>query len=168
MVMWPRACIGCGETDPQKLKDRAYTYSHRHPVSSHYVSSNVVETTYDVHSLRVNSYLCAPCESKAKGRYVGGLVGYGLLMAAGWAGFGIAGDEGDYELQTGLIPVAFIFSFIFFMWLGWRVHPETHYHKVRYNYRRQTFSFTFKNPKYEAIFKQVNPGEQSKVLQSFP
>ncbi len=168
MVRYPRACVGCGETDAQKVKEFPYTYKHRHAVSSRSVGYNQIETTYDVHSLPVNTFLCARCERKGKTRFILGLVLFLLLMVGGWVGFGYAGDEGDYEVQMALIPVAFVFTFTFFMWIGWRRHVETHFHKVRYNYRRGFFRFIFKNAKYADLFKQANPGEQIKLKKHFP
>ncbi len=168
MVIYPRACIGCGETDAQKLKEFPYTFKHRHFVSSRSVGYNQIETTYNVHSLPVNTFLCAPCERKAKIRYILGVVLFLLLMVGGWVGFGVAADEGELEVLMALIPVVFVFSFTIFMWIGWRRHPETHFHKVRYNYRRGIFRFIFKNVKFADIFKQANSAEQIKVKKHFP
>lgn len=168
MVSWPRACIGCGEKDPTKLKDFGYTYKHSHLTGSYSSGYNQVTNTYDVTSLPVASFLCESCEMKARKRFrkVGITCLVILLICLGVIAIGAPTGMGALLAIPG--SFGFLFLIIGLVWVVRRRHLETHYHKVRFNYRRQKFKFVFKSPAYAAIFQANNAGENIKVKAKFP
>jgi hypothetical protein len=168
MVNWPKACIGCGEKDPTKLKDFGYTYRHRHQTGSYSSGYNQITTTYDVTSLPVVSFLCESCEMKARKRFrkVGITFLVIFLICIAMIPIGIEADFGELLAIPGSIGLFCLIGGL--AWVGFRRHPETHFHKVRFNYRRQKFKFVFKSPAYAAIFQANNAGENIKVKAKFP
>ena len=39
MVYWPNACVGCGDTTQDKLKDNRYTYRHNKLINRSYTGT---------------------------------------------------------------------------------------------------------------------------------
>ena len=171
MVYWPKACIGCGEKDPNKLHRHDYEYRHSVLVGSSY-SYGYRTDQYSVTTLGVDAWVCDSCKSKARIRYLGVLalllvhMIIAIAVVAGIAAMEI--DFGEADIIMILIGVIWITISVIIpiIWLFTRINPTKHYHKVRK--RGSGFAFTFKNKKFMQIFQNINPGEIIKYSSWFP
>ena len=69
MVRWPKACVGCGLVQPDLLKRHDYVFRH-----SVFVARGYSQDTYHVTILGVDTWLCNPCATEARIRYVAGII----------------------------------------------------------------------------------------------
>ena len=181
MVAWPHACVGCGETDKNKLNDHFYTYSHQKLISSTYTGSSGgydhYSNTYNITTLPVHTWVCPDCESKARKRFIFGiiifLINFILSIAITVAIYTVVSESGisvEFEVELAFYLIAtfwIMFSLMgFIAWIVTRRFLERHFHKVRKT--GNTFKFFFKNEKYLQIFKHSNPGALIKFQSWFP
>jgi hypothetical protein len=167
-VSWPRACVGCGETNPTALIDHSYVYNHRRETGRSY-GYNIVHVSYEVTSLPVSAFICNPCKTVARHRYVAVLVGLLVWMIGGWVFVGIFSDMKDFGAFMALLWFSLGTTIATVTWAAFRLNPTRHYHKVRYSPGRRDFSYIFRSPAYEAVFMRSNPGKDHvKVRDTFP
>jgi len=167
-VSWPRACVGCGETNPTALIDHSYLYKHSRETGRSY-GYNTVNVSYEVTSLPVSAFVCNLCKAVARRRYVAVLTGLLVWMVGGWVFVGLFSDFKNFEAFMAILMFSLGTTIATITWAVSRVNPTRHYHKVRYSPARQDFSYIFRSPAYEAIFMQANPGkDRVKVRDTFP
>ncbi|NHI92892.1 MAG: hypothetical protein EAX96_10355 [Candidatus Lokiarchaeota archaeon] len=171
LVYWPKACVGCGETDPNKLNRHDYEYRNSVLVGSSY-SYGYRTNQYSVTTLGVDTWVCNNCKTKARIRY---LLGLSLLLIHMFIAIGVVAgivaaevDFGDANVIMIIIGTLWIMAGIIFpiLWLFTRINPAKHYHKVRK--RGSRFAFTFRNQEFLRIFEKINPGEIIKYSSWFP
>ena len=171
MVRWPKACVGCGLTQPDLLSRHDYEYKHSTLVGSSY-SYGYRTDRYNVTTLGVDTWLCPDCLTKARIRYIIFEVLFLISMIASIAVFVIFLDYELYDYEE--FVAAFVFTLIwaiisipiFIMWTIFRWNPARHYHKVRK--RGSGFSYTFKSLEYLKIFEYNNQGAIIKHQSWFP
>ncbi len=171
MVYWPKACVGCGEKDPNKLNRYDYEYRKSVLVGSSYGYGYRTDQ-YSVTTLGVDMWVCNPCKSKARIRY---LLGLTLLIIHMFIAIGVVAGVAAAEIDFGeadvimiIIGVLWIMGGIMipFVWLFTRINPSKHYHKVRK--RGSGFAYTFRNKEFLKIFESMNSGEIIKYSSWFP
>ncbi len=167
-VSWPRACIGCGETNPAALVDHSYVYKHSQETGRSY-GYNTVNVSYRVTSLPVSAFVCAPCKAVARRRYVAVLVALLVWMVGGWVFVGLFSDMKNFEAFMAILMYSMATTIATVAWAASRLNPTRHYHKVRYSPGRQDFSYILRSPAYHAIFMRANPAHSHvKVRATFP
>ncbi len=167
-VSWPRACVGCGETNPASLVDHSYVYKHSRETGRTY-GYNTVHVSYQVTSLPVSAFVCAPCKAVARRRYVAVLIGLLVWMVGGWIFVGLLSDFDDFGAFMGVLMFSMGSTIATIVWAVFRLNPTRHYHKVRYHPGRQDFSYILRSPAYHAIFMRANPANAHvKVRDTFP
>ena len=172
MVRWPTACVGCGLTQLDLLSRHDYEYKDRTLVGSSYRYGQSYNT-YKVTTLKVKTWLCPDCLTRARIRYIFFEILFLINMIASIVVFFVSFG---YQLWDIVGFVAFILLsiwaigsiYIFFMWTIFRWNPSRHYHKVRFIGSRFGFAFTFKNLEYLKYFEKRNQGPIIKHQTWFP
>jgi len=157
MVVWPRACIGCAESNPSKLKEFKYTRRKNLSQNSQDMARNRQPYFY-VQSL---TYLCKNCLQKARNtflvRTILSIVGF---FVGGYLTF-------DFDLPTSVNILGFLMMIIsipfFVLTVVLRRQFPNFYWKFKVKNRERPI-FNFKNPKYTQIFVQANPNLAVKGL----
>lgn len=168
-VSWPRACVGCGETNPVALIDHSYVYKHQRETGRSYTGYNTVTVHYNVTTLPVSAFVCAPCKAVARRRFIAVIIGLLVWVIGGWVFVGLFSDMKDVGAFLGVFMFSLGSTIATILWAVFRLNPTRHYHKVRYHPGRQDFSYILRSPAYYAIFMQANPGKDHvKVRDMFP
>ncbi len=168
-VSWPRACIGCGETNPAALLDHSYTYKHSRETGRSSAGYNMVTVHYEVTTLPVSAFICAPCKAAARRRYVAVLIALLIWMIGGWVFFGLLSDIDYNDAFVPLLVYSMVTTIAAILWGIFRLNPTRHYHKVRYHSGSKEFSYILRSPAYYAHFMRANPANSHvKVRDTFP
>ncbi|MHA1785888.1 MAG: hypothetical protein ACTSVY_16195 [Candidatus Helarchaeota archaeon] len=179
MVYWPNACVGCGDTTQDKLKDNRYTYRHNKLINRSYTGTyggaNHYTDTYEVTTLQVHVWTCPVCDANARNRYILGniifLINFILSIVIVASVYGATENmefEFEVELFFGLFSIFWIISsFILVLnWIFSRKNFAKHYHKVRK--KGDSFKFIFRSRNYLEIFKRQNPNADIHFSSWFP
>jgi len=173
MVRWPKACVGCGLTQPDLLSRHDYEHKHSVWAGSSYGYGYRTDR-YNVTTLGCDMWLCHECLKKSRIRYVVGIIITLISFIVSMSLFVFALDTEILFDEEGYGMFPFIMLLIWtivslcsvILWPIFRWNSSKHYHKVRK--RGSGYSFTFKNMEYLKIFEYNNQGAIIKHQSWFP
>ena len=160
-IRWPKACIGCRETDPSKLTMHNYTQQ-----VSGFAGAAPGVIYSRLTSLEVSVHLCPTCTAKAKNWRIRGIFLYivtvlivimtpvliptlvGANIIPSWVG----------TIIYGIIYVIFGWMVLccWYKWLIKRYRLVNHFMKIQLTHGG-TYVFKLKSPEYRATFLGSNP-----------